>query len=142
LNPLTLKIYKTVFKRTFIINLKGDIYYAVLLVYTMNSIINYQVSINKHQLLNLIPNVSDGVNKFDNLVVLSVWNEFKGICVGFEIIETSIHIHIEDKVLNISKTEAIINLFESQDIVGKRIGILRTDIPNKDYLVRLLEEWE
>lgn len=103
---------------------------------------NYQINMHKYQLNNFIPHDINGANKFDNLVVLSVWNEFKGICLGFEINETSIHIHIEDKVLNISKTEAIINLFESQDIVGKRIGILRTDIPNKDYLVRLLDDWE
>ena len=108
----------------------------------MNRMINYQVSINEHQNLNFIPTESDGANKFDNCVVLSVWNEFKGICVGYDINETSIHIHIENKVLNISKTEAIINVLKNQDIVGKRIGILRTDIPTKDYLVRLLGEWE
>jgi hypothetical protein len=75
-------------------------------------------------------------------VVLSVWSEFKGICEGYNINETSIHMHIEGKVLIICKTEAIVNLLRSQDIVGKRIGILRTDILNKEYLVRLLEEWE
>jgi hypothetical protein len=108
----------------------------------MNRMTNYQININRHQLNSFIPNDINGANKFDNCVVLSVWNEFKGICVGYDINETSIHIHIEDKVLNISKTEAIINLLKNQDIVGKRIGILRTDIPTKDYLLRLLEEWE
>lgn len=130
------------FKRTFIINYGSCIYNDVLLVYTMNSIMNCQILVNKHQSNRFIFNEADGANTFDNWVVLSVWSEYKGICEGYVINETSIHIHIEDKVVNICKTEAIVTLLGSQDIVGKRIGIIRTDIPNKDYLLRLLEEWE
>ena len=62
------------FKRTFIINLNSNIYNAVSLVYAMNSIMNYQVSINKHQHDNFIINEADGANTFDNYVVLSVWS--------------------------------------------------------------------
>jgi hypothetical protein len=108
----------------------------------MNSIMNCQILVEKHQCNSFILNEADGANTFDNWVVLSVWSEYKGICEGYELNETSIQIHIEDKVVNICKTEAIINLLKRQDIVGKRIGILRTDIPTKDYLVRLLREWE
>ena len=108
----------------------------------MNRMTNYQININRHQLNNFLPNDINGANKFDNCVVLSVWSEFKGICKGYEINETSIQIHIEDRVLNICKTEEIVNLLGRQDIIGRRIGILRTDIPNKDYLISLSEELE
>lgn len=128
------------FKHTFIINLVRDIYQNVHLVYrTMNRMMNYQIP-NEHHNNNFIINDTDGANRFDNLLVLSVWNEFKGICGGYEIKESSIYIFIEEKVINVSKNETIVTFLKSKGVIGKRIAVLRTDISNKDYLFRLLEE--
>ncbi|CAG0967993.1 hypothetical protein METP3_01260 [Methanosarcinales archaeon] len=100
---------------------------------------NYQIP-NEHENNNFIINDIDGANRFDNLFVLSVWNEFKGICRGYEIKESSIYIFIEEKVINVSKNETIVTFLKSKEVIGKRIAVLRTDISNKDYLFRVLEE--
>lgn len=108
----------------------------------MNQMMNYQITLNEHQHNNFAVNDTYCANNFDNFVVLSIWSEIKGICKGYEIKESSIYIFIEEKVINISKNETIVVLLKRQNVVGKRIGILRTDISNKNYLFRLLEEWE
>ena len=105
----------------------------------MKHMTKYQIKVDEHQCNNFRLNDIDVGNKFDNFV-LSVWSEIKGICNGYDINDSSVHIFIEDKIMNIYKDETIVTFLKSRSVIGKKIAILRTDIAHKDYLCRVLEE--
>ena len=81
------------------------------------------------------------------VIVLCFWEEVIGIYLGTEITEIFINIHLKyfnEKHVKItfpreSKEEKILSSSLNTNLIGKKIGILKTNIPSKPIIIRVFD---
>lgn len=78
-------------------------------------------------------------------VYLGYWEEIKGIYRGFDKIEQQVSIFlspiIDERIKNVQCSAQLLKQFKKQDIhKNEKLAIIRTDIPEKQYLVRRILE--
>lgn len=76
----------------------------------------------------------------NSIIELSEYQELIGVYKGCNITASSIYIYIDDKTLIVPFTDALVVILNNQSNIGKNIGVLRTDIPHKPFLIRILGE--
>jgi len=64
------------------------------------------------------------------------WEEYLGIVEGFEVKNNDVLIIFEGSTLLLAKEETDLEFLRNH--VGKKIGILRTDIADKPFLFRVI----
>lgn len=74
-------------------------------------------------------------------IQLALWSELIGTYRGFVIDGHCIHVRIDDNVISFvigTEEASLLQQFLSDDIVGRRIGILKTDLLDRPLRIRLI----
>ena len=79
---------------------------------------------------------TEGHNSTHNAVE---WEEFVGSLRGLEANDDSICLKIGERKLRIPNGESV-RREELEKLIGKRIGVLLTDLPEKKILIRLVSK--
>ena len=70
---------------------------------------------------------------------LSLWTEVAGVFHGFSVGADTIQVRIGDKIVELPSSEKVAAYIqEMRGLRGKKVAILRTDIPEKTFLLRLV----
>ena len=78
---------------------------------------------------------------FDEKFYLGVWMELIGELREISSDEYSIYLKIDSKVLSFPKESDEAKYVQTRldaNLIGRKIAILRTDIPEKSFIVRLI----
>jgi len=76
-------------------------------------------------------------------VWLPPWSEMVGVYDGIIIEEDFTHVKINGKVIsfkNGTKEATLLQQYLNEKMIGRKIRILRTDLPDKPILIRLIDQ--
>lgn len=71
---------------------------------------------------------------------LSKWDELIGVCEGYHVSTSSIHLSVDGRTIVLPLDAFLSTLLKDQKVIGKRVGVLKTDLHLRPFLVRIVEE--
>jgi len=77
-----------------------------------------------------------------NQTRLALWSELIGTYKGYVIDDQCIHVRIDDNVVSFvigSEEESSLQQILSDNMLGRKIGILKTDLIDRPLLIRLID---
>ena len=75
-------------------------------------------------------------------IQLALWSELIGTYKGFSIDGHSVHVRIDDNVVSFvigSEEASLLQQILSDNMMGRKIGILKTDLIDRPLLIRLID---